>query len=240
MDSIGFIGLGIMGAPMAANLLDAGYNVTTSDHRSKPPESLRAKGIATVNGHDAVARAADIVIIMVPDTPQVAEVLFGESSVGEGLSPNKLVIDMSSISPIATKEFAGRIRALGCEYLDAPVSGGEVGAKSASLTIMAGGEEHAFERARPVFEKLGKNITLVGGSGVGQTTKVANQIVVALTIEAIAEALVFSAKAGADPAKVRQALMGGLAASRILELHGDRMIERAFEPGSASSCTRRT
>ena len=231
METIGFIGLGIMGAPMAKHLLDAGYAVVASDHRGAPPKELVAKGLKTVTGHDAVARPADIVITMVPDTPQVAEVLFGENGVAAGLSAKKLVIDMSSISPIATKEFAERINALGCDYLDAPVSGGEVGAKAASLTIMVGGEEAAFERAKPVFEKMGKNITLVGANGVGQTTKVANQIVVALTIEAVAEALVFASKAGADPARVRQALMGGLAASRILEVHGERMVKRTFAPG---------
>ena len=231
MEKIGFIGLGIMGAPMAGHLLDAGYEVTTSDHRKPPPADLVAKGLKTVSGHDAVARAADMVVTMVPDTPQVQEVLFGEKGVAEGLSPGKLVIDMSSISPIATRTFATRINALSCDYLDAPVSGGEVGAKAASLTIMVGGGEGAFERAEPVFERMGKNITLVGGNGVGQTTKVANQIVVALTIEAVAEALVFAAKAGADPAKVRQALMGGLASSRILEVHGERMIKRTFDPG---------
>jgi 2-hydroxy-3-oxopropionate reductase len=231
MEKIGFIGLGIMGAPMAGHLLDAGYEVIASNHRKEPPSELLSKRLKTVFGHDEVARTADVVITMVPDTPQVAEVLFGEKGVAAGLSPGKLVIDMSSISPIATKEFAKKINALGCDYLDAPVSGGEVGAKAASLTIMVGGEEHAFDRARPVFETMGKNITLVGGNGVGQTTKVANQIVVALTIEAVAEALVFASKAGADPAKVRQALMGGLAASRILEVHGERMVKRTFAPG---------
>ena len=231
METIGFIGLGIMGAPMAGHLLDAGYGVVTSDHRSKPPADLVAKGLKTVTGSAAVAQAADIVITMVPDTPQVAEVLFGENGVSEGLSKGKLVIDMSSISPIATKEFARKINELGCDYLDAPVSGGEVGARAASLTIMVGGEEKAFERARPLFEKMGKNVTLVGPNSVGQTTKVANQIVVALTIEAVAEALVFASKAGADPAKVRHALMGGLASSRILEVHGERMIKRTFAPG---------
>jgi 2-hydroxy-3-oxopropionate reductase len=231
MEKIGFIGLGIMGAPMAGHLLDAGYEVVAADHRSKPPADLIANGMKTVSGHDEVARAADIVVTMVPDTPQVSEVLFGEKGVADGLSRGKLVIDMSSISPIETKEFAKKINALGCDYLDAPVSGGEVGAKAASLTIMVGGEERAFERARPVFDKMGKNITLVGANGVGQTTKVANQIVVALTIEAVAEALVFASKAGADPAKVRQALMGGLANSRILEVHGERMIKRTFAPG---------
>jgi 2-hydroxy-3-oxopropionate reductase len=231
METIGFIGLGIMGAPMAGHLLDAGYPVVSSIHRSKPPAALVDKGLKTVRGHDAVARAADVVITMVPDTPQVADVLFGERGVGEGLSKGKLVIDMSSISPIETQKFAERIGALGCEYLDAPVSGGEIGAKAASLTIMVGGSEAAFQRAMPVFQKMGKNITLVGPNGVGQTTKVANQIVVALTIEAVAEALVFATKAGADPAKVRQALMGGLAASRILEVHGERMVKRTFQPG---------
>lgn len=231
MEKIGFIGLGIMGAPMAGHLLGAGYEVTASDHRSAPPEWLIAKGLKTVTGHDEVARGAGIIITMVPDTPQVAEVLFGEKGVAKGLTSGKLVIDMSSISPIETKEFAEKINELGCDYLDAPVSGGEVGAKAASLTIMVGGEEKPFERGRPVFEKMGKNITLVGKNGVGQTTKVANQIVVALTIEAVAEALVFASKAGADPAKVRLALMGGLAASRILEVHGERMVKRTFAPG---------
>ena len=231
METIGFIGLGIMGAPMAGHLLDAGYTVVASDHRGAPPNELLVKGLQTVTGHDTVARAADMVITMVPDTPQVADVLFGKNGVAAGLSAKKLVIDMSSISPIATREFAEKINALGCDYLDAPVSGGEVGAKAASLTIMVGGEEAAFERAKSVFEKMGKNITLVGPNGVGQTTKVANQIVVALTIEAVAEALVFASKAGADPARVRQALMGGLANSRILEVHGERMVKRTFAPG---------
>jgi 2-hydroxy-3-oxopropionate reductase len=231
MHTIGFIGLGIMGAPMAGHLLDAGYAVVSTDHRSPPPRDLTAKGLKAVTGNRAVTEAADIIILMVPDTPQVAEVLFGDNGVAEGLSPGKLIIDMSSISPIATKEFAAKVNECGADYLDAPVSGGEVGAKAASLTIMVGGPEAAFERAKPVFEKMGKNITLVGGNGAGQTTKVANQIVVALTIEAVAEALVFASKAGVDPAKVRQALMGGLAASRILEVHGERMIKRTFAPG---------
>jgi 2-hydroxy-3-oxopropionate reductase len=231
IEKIGFIGLGIMGRHMAGHLLETGFELVSSDHRKQPPAELVAAGLATVSGHAAVARASDVVIIMVPDTPHVEDVLFGPGGVAEGLSPGKLVIDMSSISPIATRKFAQRIEALGCAYLDAPVSGGEVGAKAASLTIMVGGPEAAFERARPIFEAMGKNVTLVGGNGVGQTTKVANQIVVALTIEAVAEALVFASKAGADPAKVRQALMGGLAASRILEVHGERMIARSFDPG---------
>ena len=231
MAKIGFIGIGIMGVPMAGHLLDGGHELVTAVHRKQPPQELLDKGLSVVESAKAVAEAAEIVIVMVPDTPQVEAVLFGESGVAEGLSAGKLVIDMSSISPIATKDFAARIGDLGCDYLDAPVSGGEVGAKAASLTIMVGGSEAAFARARPVFELMGKNVTLVGETGVGQTTKVANQIVVALTIEAVAEALVFASKAGADPAKVRQALMGGLASSRILEVHGERMIKRTFDPG---------
>jgi len=179
----------------------------------------------------AVAEVADIVILMVPDTPDVETVLFGENGVAYGLSSGKLVIDMSSISPIATKEFAAKVNALGCDYLDAPVSGGEVGAKAGSLTIMVGGPEAAFEKMKPIFALMGKNITLVGANGDGQTTKVANQIIVALNIAAVGEALLFASKAGADPAKVRQALMGGFASSRILEVHGERMIKRTFNPG---------
>lgn len=231
MEKIGFIGTGIMGAPMAGHLLDAGYEVFTAINRTPPSDELTGKGIQVLDSRKAVAEAADIIITIVPDTPQVEEVLFGEDGVAEGLSDGKLVIDMSSISPIETKEFAGKIKKLGCGYLDAPVSGGEVGAKAASLTIMVGGSQKDFDRATPVFEKMGKNVTLVGDTGVGQTTKVANQIIVALTIEAVGEAMVFATKAGADPEKVRSALMGGLASSKILEVHGERMYKRTFDPG---------
>jgi 2-hydroxy-3-oxopropionate reductase len=227
---IGFIGLGIMGRPMAQHLKAAGHELFVPERASLSAELREA---ATVLPDAArVAAAAEVVILMVPDTPDVEAALFGPGGVAEGLSPGKLVIDMSSISPTATKVFAEKIGAKGCDYLDAPVSGGEVGAKQASLTIMVGGPAAAFERARPLFEAMGKNITLVGETnGAGQTCKVANQIIVALTIEAVGEALVFASKAGADPAKVRQALMGGLATSRILELHGERMINRTFNPG---------
>ena len=227
---IGFIGLGIMGAPMALHLVNAGHELTYVK-RSKTNAEIAAssaKGVATAK---EVAQAADVIILMLPDTPDVLAVLFGENGVAEGLSKGKTVIDMSSISPIETKAFAEKIAALGCDYLDAPVSGGEVGAKAASLTIMVGGTEEAFAKAKPLFEKMGKNITHVGGVGDGQTTKVANQIIVALNIAAVGEALLFASKAGADPAKVRQALMGGFAASRILEVHGERMIKRTFNPG---------
>jgi 2-hydroxy-3-oxopropionate reductase len=227
---IGFVGLGIMGRPMAMHLKDAGHEMHVPE-RPSLTEEVRAAATVLPDAR-AVAQAAEVVILMVPDTPDVEAALFGPAGVAEGLSPGKLVIDMSSISPTATRGFAERIKEKGCDYLDAPVSGGEVGAKQATLTIMVGGSRAAFDRARPLFEAMGKNITLVGEeNGAGQTCKVANQIVVALTIEAVAEALVFAAKAGADPAKVRQALMGGLATSRILELHGERMIGRRFAPG---------
>ncbi len=227
--NIAFIGLGIMGLPMAQNLAKAGHAIIAPERASLKPEARAAFTIV----HDTAeaARRADVVITMVPDTPDVEAALFGPRGVAEGLAPGKLVIDMSSISPTATKEFAARINALGCDYLDAPVSGGEVGAKNAALTIMVGGPEAAFARALPLFQAMGKNITLVGPNGAGQTTKVANQIIVALNIEAVAEALVFASKAGADPAKVRQALMGGFANSRILEVHAERMINRTFDPG---------
>lgn len=227
---IGFIGLGIMGRPMAGHLKDAGHDILVPERASLGPEQRAA--FAVLPDARSVAQQAEAIILMVPDTPDVEAVLFGPGGVAEGLAPGKLVIDMSSISPTATKGFAQRINAAGCDYLDAPVSGGEVGAKQASLTIMVGGPQQAFDRALPLFQAMGKNITLVGeANGAGQTCKVANQIVVALTIEAVAEALVFASKAGADPAKVRQALMGGLATSRILELHGERMIKRTFAPG---------
>jgi 2-hydroxy-3-oxopropionate reductase len=215
---------------MAGHLIKGGHKVFLHTHHAVPSSLTDAGGIACASGKD-VAQKADIVITMVPDTPDVQEVLFGDNGVAKGLSNGKIVVDMSSVSPLATKDFAKKINALGCEYLDAPVSGGEVGAKSASLTIMVGGSETTFAKVKPLFELMGKNITLVGGNGDGQTTKVANQIIVALTIEAVGEALLYAAKAGADPAKVRQALMGGFASSRILEVHGERMVKRTFDPG---------
>ncbi len=230
MSNIGFIGLGVMGRPMAGHILAGGHKLYVRSRKAAPAE-LTEKGAVDCASAREVAEKADVIITMVPDTPEVEDVLFGKDGVASGLKPGKTVIDMSSISPIATKGFAQRIADLGCDYLDAPVSGGEVGAKAASLTIMVGGPARAFETARPIFALMGKNITLVGENGDGQTTKVANQIIVALTIEAVGEALLFAAKAGADPARVRQALMGGFAASRILEVHGQRMIERNFAPG---------
>ena len=230
MSKLGFIGLGIMGAPMAAHLIKAGHEVFLTTRRQVPAELLAEKVHACSSAKE-VAEKADIIFMMLPDTPDVAKVLFGDNGVASGISKGKTVVDMSSISPMDTKEFAQKINVLGADYLDAPVSGGEVGAKAASLTIMVGGPEAAFEKVKPLFELMGKNITLVGGNGDGQTCKVANQIIVALNIAAVGEALLFASKAGADPAKVRQALMGGFASSRILEVHGERMIKRTFAPG---------
>ena len=231
---IGFIGLGIMGTPMALHLQQAGHALYAHARGVLPP-AVAAVATAACPTAAAVAREAEVIFLMVPDTPDVEAVLFGEQGVAAGLAgaagPRQVVVDMSSISPLATQQFARRINALGADYIDAPVSGGEVGAKAATLTIMCGGDEAVFQRVLPLLQCLGRNITLVGGNGDGQTTKVANQIIVALNIAAVGEALLFASKAGADPAKVRQALMGGFAASRILEVHGERMIRRSFEPG---------
>jgi 2-hydroxy-3-oxopropionate reductase len=227
---VGFVGLGIMGTPMCGHLIAAGHQLFVYTLGKMPPSVAESSATQCTSAR-GVAERADIVILMLPDTPDVEKALFAEQGVAAGIGKGKVVVDMSSISPIATKDFAARIRATGADYLDAPVSGGEVGAKNATLSIMVGGEEATFERVKPLFERMGKNITLVGGVGDGQTAKVANQIIVALNIEAVAEALVFAAKAGADPARVRQALMGGFASSKILEVHGERMIKRTFDPG---------
>ncbi len=232
--NIGFIGLGIMGTPMALHLVQAGHRLFIHT-AGRTPEAISASTAQACANAAEVTANAEIIFTMVPDTPDVESVLFGAKGIAAGLQSGggtrRIVVDMSSISPIATKAFAKRINALGADYIDAPVSGGEVGAKAASLTIMCGGEPAVFDKVRPLLELMGKNITLVGGNGDGQTTKVANQIIVALNIAAVGEALLFASKAGADPTKVRQALMGGFASSRILEVHGERMIKRNFAPG---------
>jgi 2-hydroxy-3-oxopropionate reductase len=227
---IGFIGLGTMGTPMTEHLIKAGHQLYVYT-LGKMPEAIATSSATQCITSKGVAERADIIFLMVPDTPDVEAALFGENGIAAGLSTGKVVVDMSSISPIATKVFAKKINDLGCDYLDAPVSGGEVGAKNATLSIMVGGSEAVFEKIKPLFELMGKNITLVGGNGDGQTAKVANQIIVALNIEAVAEALLFASRAGADPARVRLALMGGFASSKILEVHGDRMVKRTFDPG---------
>ncbi len=223
---IGFIGTGIMGKPMAGHLAKAGHRLLTFSRSNTAVEGCTAAASIA-----ELTKQSDVIILMLPDTPDVAEVLFGEGGVAGALGKGKTVIDMSSISPTETKKFAARIRELGCEYVDAPVSGGQVGAQNAALTIMCGGSQTAFDAVRPLLELMGKNITLIGDNGAGQTCKVANQIIVAATIEAVGEALLFASKAGADPAQVRAALMGGFASSRILEVHGERMIKRNFQPG---------
>jgi 2-hydroxy-3-oxopropionate reductase len=227
---LGFIGLGVMGRPMAGHLLAGGHSLFLHSRSGVPQDLAGAGGIACTSPRE-VAEKADVIFTMLPDTPDVEQVLFGLDGVADGLTPDKIVVDMSSIAPLATKSFAQQINGYMCSYLDAPVSGGEVGAKAGSLTIMVGGEPETFVKVEPLLRLMGKNITLVGGNGDGQTTKVANQIIVALTIEAVSEALVFAAKAGADPRKVRSALMGGFASSRVLEVHGERMLTRAFAPG---------
>jgi 2-hydroxy-3-oxopropionate reductase len=231
MAEIGFIGLGIMGKPMAEHLLKAGNTLYVYDIVPQSVADLKQQGAIACTSSKEVAEKVNIVILIVPDTPDVEAAIFGKNGIAEGIKPGSIVVDMSSISPIATKEFARKLKDMGVEMLDAPVSGGQVGAQNASLSIMAGGPAEIFEKIKPYFEIMGKNIVLVGGNGDGQTCKVANQIVVALTIEAVGEALLFASKAGADPAKVRSALLGGFAHSRILELHGERMIKRTFQPG---------
>jgi len=231
MANLGFIGLGIMGKPMAGHLVKAGHRVYVYDLNPEPIRELSAKGAVACRSSKEVAEKSDVIILMVPDTPDAEQVLFGREGVAEGVKKGSVVVDMSSISPIATKEFAKKLHGLGVEMLDAPVSGGQVGAENATLSIMVGGKPEIFEKIKPLFEIMGKNIVHIGNHGDGQTCKVANQIVVALTIEAVSEALVFASKAGADPRKVRQALLGGFAQSRILDVHGERMINRSFKPG---------
>ena len=227
---LGFIGLGIMGRPMAGHLMAAGHKLYLNTRSGVPREMVEKGGVACATARE-VAERAEAIFIMVPDTPDVEKVLFADDGVARGISPGKTVVDMSTISPLATKEFARRIEELGCSYVDSPVSGGEVGAKAGTLTLMVGAREQVFERIKPLLQLMGKTITLIGGNGDGQTAKAANQIIVALNIEAVAEALLFASKAGADPSKVRQALLGGFAQSRILEVHGDRMLKRTFAPG---------
>ncbi|WP_319520737.1 2-hydroxy-3-oxopropionate reductase [uncultured Martelella sp.] len=230
MSNIGFVGLGIMGTQMAARLADAGHTIFAYD-RNPLSEFLTAKGVSACASSKDAAEKAEIFISIVPDTPDVGDVLFGENGAAEGLRAGTIVIDMSSISPVETKQYAAKIEALGCEYVDAPVSGGEVGAREGTLSIMVGAKDEVFEKVKPLFEIMGKNVTLVGAVGAGQTAKVANQMIVAMNIEAVGEALLFAARAGVDPERVRQAISGGFASSKILELHGERMIKRTFDPG---------
>ena len=231
MANLGFIGIGIMGKPMAGHLLKAGNTVHVFDVFPAGVDELAGQGAVKCASPKEVAEKSDIIFVMVPDTPDVEAVIFGAEGVMAGATSGNIVVDMSSISPVATKKWAAELESKGVAMLDAPVSGGQLGAEGASLTIMVGGKEETYNTVKPYFELMGKNINLVGASGDGQTAKVANQIIVALTIEAVGEALLFASKAGADPAKVREALLGGFAQSRILEVHGERMIKRTFDPG---------
>lgn len=231
MAELGFIGLGIMGKPMAGHLLAAGHTVHVHNRSQGAVEELALKGALACRSGREVAQKSDIIFTIVPDTSDVAEVLFGRDGVAEGLKPGSIVVDMSTISPTATREFAEKLDTLGAKMLDAPVSGGQGGAEKAILSIMVGGQPEVFQKVKHYFEIMGRNIVYIGGNGDGQTCKLANQIVVTLTIEAVSEALVFASKAGLDPARVRSALLGGSAQSRILELHGERMIKRNFAPG---------
>lgn len=230
-ERIGFIGLGIMGKPMARNLIKAGYSLTVHNRSRGAADELVRDGAKDGRTPRAVAEESDIIITMLPDSPDVQQVVTGPDGVLEGLRKGAALVDMSTISPMVTQELAKAVRAKGAEMLDAPVSGGEKGAIDATLSIMVGGPEETFARVKPILEAMGKNIVHIGASGAGQVTKACNQIVVALTIQAVSEALTLAAKAGVDTGKVRQALLGGFAQSRILDVHGQRMLERNFKPG---------
>ena len=228
---IGFIGLGIMGKPMARNLLKAGYPLVVHNRSRAAVDELSREGAEAASSPQEVAARSEVVITMLPDSPDVELVYADENGVFAGVKPGSLLIDMSSISPVVTRKLAVEAERRGCNMLDAPVSGGEAGAIGATLSIMIGGQSSAVERAMPLFQTLGKNIVHVGAAGAGQVTKAANQMVVGTTIAIVSEALVLAAKAGVDPAKVRQALLGGFAQSKILEAHGQKMLQRKFEPG---------
>ena len=231
MERIGFIGLGIMGKPMAGNLLKAGYSLVVHNRSRAAVEELVAQGATAASSPKEVAEQSDVVVTMLPDSPDVEQVVLGSDGVAEGIRSGMLFIDMSTIAPGTARNVYETLKAKGVESLDAPVSGGEVGAKEAALSIMVGGSEEAFQRAMPIFEIMGKNIVLIGDPGAGQVTKACNQIVVGVTIQAVSEALILARKSGVDPARVREALLGGFAQSRILDLHGQRIIDRSFQPG---------
>ncbi len=228
---IGFIGLGIMGRPQALNLIKGGYSLSVYARRAESMQPLKKAGATPCATPQEVAARSDVTFVMVADTPDVEQVILRERGAIHGAKAGSVIVDMSTISPLATKAIAMDLLAKGVEMLDAPVSGGETGAINGTLTIMVGGKPDVFERVKPLLECMGKTITLVGGSGAGQVAKACNQIIVAVTIEAVAEALTFARKSGVDAAKVREALMGGFAGSKILEVHGKRMLDNDFKPG---------
>lgn len=235
----GWVGLGLMGKPMCANLKRSGAKVIAWNRSQKSLDELVAEGVAEATSPREVAQRTSTIIVMVADTAAVEAVLFGDEGVVAGLQPDALIIDMGTTAVEATRDFAGRVRAAGGDYVDAPVSGGQVGAQNGTLTIMAGGSTGAIDRASPIFRCLGSRFTHVGDVGTGQIAKAANQIIVGLTIGAVAEALALARRAGADLVRVREALRGGFADSRILELHGQRMIEGGFEPGGKCTTQRK-
>ena len=235
----GFIGLGLMGKPMARNLANAGADLIVHNRSSASIDELVSEGMAAGGSPSGTAQGADIIIMMLPDTPTVEKILLGENGVLVGLKPGSLVIDMGTTKVPVTRAFAKAIEDKGCDYLDAPVSGGTIGAENATLTIMAGGTDAAFKRAHPILNVLGSRITHIGSAGTGQDAKAANQVIVGLNIGAVAEALTLAKHAGADPAKVREALAGGFADSRILEVHGQRMIDDTFMPGARATVQRK-
>jgi len=229
--NVGFIGPGIMGGPMALNLMKGGYKLWGYSRRPEAMKKLVDAGATACTSAAEVAKHADVIFLIVSDTPDVESVIFGENGIAKGVRKGSVIVDMSTISPTATKVFAERLAKQGVEMLDAPVSGGEGGAISGTLSIMVGGKDKVFEQVKPLFECMGKNIVHVGDNGAGQVAKSCNQIVVAVTIQAVAEALTFASKNGADAAKVRDALMGGFAGSKVMEVHGKRMLDNDFRPG---------
>ena len=233
-ERVGFIGLGIMGMPMARNLMDSGYELTVHNRSPEKAEELGEEGATVAATPREVAEKSDVVITMLPDSPQVREVVAGENGVLEGISEGALLIDMSTISPVVTEELAEAVKEKGASMLDAPVSGGDVGAIEGTLSIMVGGDEADFERAKPLFEAMGKTITHVGPVGAGQVTKAANQVVVALTIEAVSEALVLGSAGGVSPEKILDVLSGGLAGNKVMEVKREKFLSHKFDPGFRS------
>jgi 2-hydroxy-3-oxopropionate reductase len=233
-ERVGFIGLGIMGKPMARNLMDAGYDLVVHNRSRGPVDELAKDGATAADSPKEIAQNSDVIVTMLPDSPQVREVVAGENGVLEGIKEGSLLVDMSTISPVVTEELAAEVEKKGASMLDAPVSGGDVGAIEGTLSIMVGGDEGDFERARPLFEIMGKTVTHVGGHGAGQVTKAANQIVVALTIEAVSEALVLGSKGGVAPEKILDVLGGGLAGNKVMEVKREKFLSHKFDPGFRS------
>jgi 2-hydroxy-3-oxopropionate reductase len=233
-ERVGFVGLGIMGKPMATNLMDAGYKLTVHNRSPEKANELGEAGASVANSPKEVAENADIIITMLPDSPQVSEVVAGEEGVLEGITEGSLIVDMSTISPVVTEELSEAVKEKGASMLDAPVSGGDVGAIEGTLSIMVGGEQADFHRAKPLFEAMGKTITHVGPVGAGQVTKAANQVVVALTIEAVCEALVLGSAGGVAPEKILEVLSGGLAGNKVMEVKREKFLSHRFDPGFRS------